>query len=70
MEITSARVMYKGNPAILTIGQDVTKYRQTVTELHDLKVEAELYVDLMSHDIINFNQVGMGNLELLNDEEH
>jgi PAS domain S-box-containing protein len=67
MEITSARVMYKGNPAILTIGQDVTQYKQALMELHDSKVEAELYVDLMSHDISNINQVGMGNLELLKD---
>ena len=68
MEITSARVMYKGSPAILTIGQDVTQYKQAVTALHDSVVEAELYVDLMSHDINNINQIGMGNLELLKDE--
>lgn len=65
MEITSASVVYKGNPAILTIGQDVTQYRQTVTALNSSKVETELYVDLMSHDITNFNQAGMGYLELL-----
>lgn len=68
MDITSIRVMYKGSPAILTLGQDVTQYKQAVTELHDSKVEAELYVDLMSHDISNINQIGMGNLELLKDD--
>lgn len=67
MEITSARIMYKGSSAILTLGQDVTEYKQAVTALHDSKIEAELYVDLMSHDINNINQVGMGNLELLRD---
>lgn len=67
MEITSTRVIYKGGPAILTLGQDVTQYKQAVTALHDSKIEAELYVDLMSHDINNINQVGMGNLELLKD---
>jgi PAS domain S-box-containing protein len=68
MEITSKRLMYKGNPAILTIGLDVTQYKQTLTALNESKVEAELYVDLMSHDIININQIGAGNLELLADD--
>lgn len=67
MDLTSARVMYKGSIAILTLIQDVTQYKQALTALHDSKEEAELYVDLMSHDINNINQVGMGNLELLKD---
>jgi signal transduction histidine kinase len=33
-------------------------------ELEEARSQAELYVDLMSHDINNMNQVGMGNLEL------
>jgi len=65
MRITSAKVMYKGEPAILTIGEDVTQYKHALAALHDSKKEAELYVDLMSHDISNMNQIGMGNLELL-----
>ena len=68
MEITSKRVTYKGNPAILTIGLDMTQYKQTLTALNESKVEAELYVDLMGHDIININQIGIGNLELLADD--
>ena len=39
-----------------------------MTALNNSKVEAELYVDLMSHDINNINQAGMGNLELLKNE--
>ena len=30
----------------------------------DAKSQAELYVDLMGHDINNMNQIGMGYLEL------
>src|SRR5271157_630697 len=67
MELTPVRVMYKGSTAILTLFQDVTQYKQALTALHDSKEEAELYVDLMSHDISNINQAGMGNLELLQD---
>jgi len=59
MRITSAKVMYKGEPAILTIGEDVTQYKHALAALHDSKKEAELYVDLMSHDISNMNQIGM-----------
>jgi len=33
-------------------------------ELEDARSQAELYVDLMSHDINNMNQAGMGYLEL------
>jgi PAS domain S-box-containing protein len=64
-KVVSARVMYKGKPAILTMMEDITSYKQAVVELRDSKEEAELYVDLMSHDISNINQAGMGNLELL-----
>jgi signal transduction histidine kinase len=33
-------------------------------ELRDAKAQAELYLDLMGHDINNLNQIGMGFLEL------
>jgi PAS domain S-box-containing protein len=67
VKISSARLMYKGSPAILAMIEDITSYKQAMTALHDSKEEAELYVDLMSHDISNINQAGMGNLELLQD---
>jgi len=68
MKTCSVKVMYMGNPTIMTIGEDITPYKQALTALKDSKVEAELYVDLMSHDISNINQAGMGNLELLQDK--
>jgi len=36
--------------------------------LRESKMQTELYFDLMSHDIININQVGMGYLELALDK--
>ncbi len=64
-----------GNPSrIYGIIQDITKRKLAETELQDAKAQAELYLDLMSHDINNMNQIGIGYLELalgrpdLNDE--
>ncbi|HEY3272513.1 MAG TPA: PAS domain S-box protein, partial [Methanocella sp.] len=65
-----------GNPAwIYGIIQDITKRKLTEAALQDAKAQAELYLDLMSHDINNMNQVGIGFLEMalsklggLNDE--
>jgi signal transduction histidine kinase len=40
------------------------RLKETRKALHDSKAQAELYVDLMAHDINNMNQVAMSNLEL------
>ena len=36
-------------------------------ELFEAKAQAELYLDLMGHDISNMHQVAMGQLELAQD---
>jgi PAS domain S-box-containing protein len=43
---------------------DITRLKKAENELRDAKAQAELYVDLMSHDINNMNQVGIGYLEM------
>jgi PAS domain S-box-containing protein len=54
-----------GNPAwIYGISQDITNRKLAEAALHDAKEEAELYLDLMSHDINNMNQTGIGFLEM------
>jgi PAS domain S-box-containing protein len=54
-----------GNPAwIYGIIQDITKRKLTEEALQDAKAQAELYLDLMSHDINNMNQIGIGFLEM------
>jgi PAS domain S-box-containing protein len=54
-----------GKPSrIYGIIQDITKRKLAETELQDAKAQAELYLDLMSHDINNMNQIGIGYLEL------
>lgn len=47
-----------------TIARDITERMRVQTELEDAKAQAELYLDLISHDINNMNQVGIGYLEL------
>jgi PAS domain S-box-containing protein len=46
------------------IVQDITNRKLTEIALQDAKAEAELYLDLMSHDINNMNQIGIGYLEM------
>ena len=55
--------------------EDVTGRKRSEAELINAKDQAELYIDLMGHDINNMNQIGMGYLEMavdsldLNDEQ-
>ncbi|CAJ37941.1 PAS domain-containing protein [Methanocella arvoryzae] len=44
--------------------QDITDRKQVEISLEDAKVQAEMYLDLMGHDINNMNQVAMGFLEI------
>lgn len=46
------------------IMQDITARKQGEEALQDAKAQAELYLDLMGHDINNMNQIGIGFLEL------
>jgi signal transduction histidine kinase len=44
--------------------EDITERRNAELELEKAKDQAELYVDLMSHDISNMNQAMLGYLEM------
>ncbi|WP_424358464.1 PAS domain-containing sensor histidine kinase [Methanocella sp. MCL-LM] len=47
--------------------RDITERKKIALALEDEKSRAELYLDLMSHDINNLNQIGIGFLEMLLD---
>ncbi|OPY27914.1 MAG: sensory histidine kinase AtoS [Methanocella sp. PtaU1.Bin125] len=49
---------------VFAAARDITARRQAEQELKQAKAEAELYLDLMGHDIRNMNQIGMGFLEI------
>jgi signal transduction histidine kinase len=53
----------KDGAALMAV--DSTERCQAMKNIEAARAEAEFYVDLMSHDIRNFNQVTMGYIELL-----
>ena len=58
-----------GNPRwMYGIIQDITRRKLAEKALQDAKGQAELYIDLMGHDINNMNQIAMGYLELAYDK--
>lgn len=63
VELTKANTsLEEANEALRS---EVAERIKAEGELSESKRETELYVDLMGHDICNINQIGMGNLELL-----
>jgi PAS domain S-box-containing protein len=64
-----------GTPLVLSMGIDITERKRAEEELNEAKQQAELYLDLMGHDINNMNQIALGFLEIalgsyhLSDEE-
>jgi len=49
---------------------DVTGRKQIENRLREAKNQAELYLDIMGHDINNLNQVALANLDLIKDDEN
>jgi len=47
-----------------TVVEDISDRVRAEEELLQAKTQAELYMDLMGHDINNINQIGMGYLEM------
>ncbi|WP_424359465.1 PAS domain-containing sensor histidine kinase [Methanocella sp. MCL-LM] len=54
-----------GRDARFEMAIDITERKQAISGIQDAKAKAELYLDLMSHDITNMNQALMGYLELI-----
>jgi PAS domain S-box-containing protein len=50
--------------ATIAQGQDITERKQAERDLEEAKDQAELYLDLMGHDISNMHQIMMMQLEL------
>lgn len=63
-EITVNYLVYEGNEYNCSFVRDITERKRVYRELEMARDQAELYVDLMGHDINNLNQIGMGFLEL------
>jgi|AGTN01.2.fsa_nt_gi PAS domain S-box/PAS domain S-box len=50
--------------ATIAQGQDITERKQAEREVGEARARAELYLDLMGHDINNMNQIAIGYLEM------
>lgn len=63
---SSANIYSADNVLLATIaqGQDITRRKQAEQALEEAKVQAELYLDLMGHDISNMHQIMMMQLEI------
>jgi PAS domain S-box-containing protein len=53
--------------ATIAQGQDITQRKQAEKELEESRAQAELYLDLMGHDISNMHQIVLMQLELAAD---
>jgi PAS domain S-box-containing protein len=67
VELNAGRIEYLGKPAVIATFFDITGRKETEKELLEAKSRAELYLDLMGHDISNKNQITMGFIELAHD---
>ena len=64
VELLPGLIEYEGKPATIAATLDITERKQNEEALKDAKEQAEIYIDLLSHDINNMNQVAIGYLEL------
>lgn len=53
---------------VLESNVDITEQTRARQELQEAKDQAELYLDVMGHDINNLNQVALGNLDMILDD--
>jgi PAS domain S-box-containing protein len=53
--------------ATIAQGQDITERKRVESELSEAKAQAELYLDLMGHDISNMHQIILMHLEMAED---
>lgn len=66
IHLTATTIREQGAPKyMLGVIEDITERKQAEEALKAAKAEADLYVDLMGHDISNMNQITMGYLEIM-----
>ncbi len=63
-EINASTINFNGRLAGLITALDITDLKRSETAMKEAKAQAELYLDLMGHDINNMHQVALGYLEL------
>ena len=64
IDVSIGSISIRGVPAVLAAAIDITERKRTEEALTEAKQQAELYLDLMGHDINNMHQIALGYLEL------
>lgn len=65
VEVNLKRSVIGGDERLLAIVRDITERKRAAEMENKAKKEAEFYLDLMSHDLTNFNQTILGNINLM-----
>ena len=64
MEVSTNYITFREREYLISFDRDITGRKQAEQQLEEAKSQAELYVDLMSHDIGNMDQAMLGYLEM------
>jgi PAS domain S-box-containing protein len=64
VEISANYIRFRDREYLITFDRDITDRKLAETRLEEAKSQAELYVDLMSHDIGNMDQAMLGYIEM------
>jgi PAS domain S-box-containing protein len=64
VEVSANYITFREREYLITFDRDITGRKQAEQQLGEAKSQAELYVDLMSHDIGNMDQAMLGYLEM------
>ena len=64
VEVSTNYLRFHDREYLISFDRDISGRKQAEAQLEEAKSQAEVYVDLMSHDIGNMNQAMMGYLEM------
>jgi PAS domain S-box-containing protein len=67
VEVYGLYVEYEGRGYVFLAGRDITRRVSAENEIKLAKAEVELYLDFLTHDIGNMNQISIGYLEMAMD---
>ena len=63
VEVILNQIKYLGRPVNMIFIQDISERKKLQRSLVSAKEEAEFYTDILSHDLLNYNQGVMGMME-------